>query len=237
MLDAKGRSDFGLLQAALGTSGRGPGKDAAVAAVLYAFDLLFLDGHDLRNWPLDNRRDALLTTIGDTDKVLRFNDVSGTIGADLFAVACVHGLEGIVSKRKRRPYRSGRSEDWLKTKCVQDATFVVIGYQPSSASPPALGAIHVAEESEAGLIYAGAVGTGFSVAAAHALQKRLDAISAAAPAITGLRIKGAKWARPELRADVSYRARTRKGMLRHANFKGLREDLAASRPALDIDRS
>ena len=224
VLDEQGRSSFSLLQAALGTSGRGPGKRKADEAILYAFDLLYLDGHDLRGWSLGNRRDALLSVIGEADPVLRFSQAFETTGASLFAAAAENELEGIVSKRLDQPYHSGRSEDWLKTKCVRDGTFIVIGYQPSESSRASLGAVHVAEETAEGLRYAGAVGSGFSRQAALDMQRRLDALGKPTPATMGLRIKGAKWARPELRVDVHYRARTREGLLRHASFKGVRED-------------
>ena len=224
VLDGQGRSNFGLLQAALGTSGRGPGKRTAGEALLYAFDLLFLDGHDMRAWALGDRRDALLGTIGEADPVLRFSTAWETTGAELFAAAAENGLEGVVSKRLDLPYESGRSLSWLKAKCVQDGTFVVVGYQPSSTNKATLGAVHVAAEEKGGLRYVGAVGSGFSVKAATELQKRLDAIGKPTPDVMGLKIKGARWTRPELRVDVNFRATTREGLLRHASFKGVREE-------------
>ena len=223
MLDDKGRSSFAALQEALGTSGRGPGRRTAEEAVLYAFDLLFLDGHDLRPWALVDRRAALETISGPSSPAIRISESFASHGADLFAAACEHELEGIVSKRTDLPYRSGRQEDWQKTKCVRDGTFVVVGYQPSTANKAALGAVHVASEEDGALRYVGAVGSGFSFKAAAEMQKRLDAIGKPTPDVMGLRIKGAKWARPELRVDVNYRATTREGLLRHASFKGVRE--------------
>ena len=148
VLDDMGRSSFPALQQALGTGGRGPGKRTAHEAVLYCFDLLYLDGHDLRLWSLENRRDALLGIIGEAGPVLLYSQAFESTGADLFAAAQTNELEGIVSKRKDLPYTSGRREDWLKTKCVQDGTFVVIGYQPGSMAG-SLGAVHVAEEQAA----------------------------------------------------------------------------------------
>ncbi len=223
-LDEQGRASFSLLQAALGTGGRGPGKREAAEAVLYAFDLLFLDGHDLRGWSLANRRDALETIAAPAAPAILFSQSFDVSGADLFTSACTHELEGIVSKRRDLPYASGRREDWLKTKCVLDGTFVVIGYQPSATTKMALGAVHVAEEGKGGLRYVGAVGSGFSHKAAADMQKRLDALGKPTPEVMGLRIKGAKWSKPEVRVDVNYRATTREGLLRHASFKGVRED-------------
>ena len=224
VLDDQGRASFTGLQQALGTSGRGPGRRTAAEAVLYAFDLLFLDGHDLRAWSLENRRDALEGILHDAPAGLLFSMSFDVSGADLFASACENELEGIVSKRRDLPYLSGRRDDWLKTKCVQDGTFVVIGYQPSSTSKEALGAVHVAEEAGGALRYAGAVGSGFSRQAALAMQKKLDALGRPTPAAMGLKIKGAKWSEPRIRVDVNYRATTREGLLRHASFKGVREE-------------
>ena len=99
----------------------------------------------------------------------------------------------------------------------------MIGYQPGSMVG-SLGAVHVAEEAAGELRYVGAVGSGFSVKAAMEMQKRLDAIGKPTPAVMGLKIKGARWSKPEVRVDVNYRATTREGLLRHASFKGVRED-------------
>ncbi len=222
VLDAAGRPSFSALQAALGTGGRGPGKRQADEAVLYAFDLLFLDGHDLRPWSLGNRRDALGSVVG--EGALLFSEAFDVTGAQLFAAASESDLEGVVSKRRDLPYRSGRQEDWLKVKTAHDDTFVVIGYQPSSADKRMLGAVHVAADEAGALRYVGAVGSGFSHAAAAEMRRKLDALGKPTPSIMGLRIKGARWARPDLRVDVNYRARTREGLLRHASFKGVRED-------------
>lgn len=224
VLDATGRASFSALQAALGTGGRGPGKREAAEAVLYAFDLLFLDGHDLRDWTLENRRDALASVVGEAGGAILLSQTFDVTGADLFAAAADNGLEGIVSKRRDLPYRSGRRDDWLKTKCVQDDTFVVIGYQPSAVNKEVLGAVHVAAKEAGALRYVGAVGSGFSHRAASEMQRKLDALGKPTPSIMGLKIKGARWAEPELRVDVNFRARTRDGLLRHASFKGVRED-------------
>ena len=222
VLDDTGRSSFSVLQAALGTGDRDGRRRPASRAVLYAFDLLFLDGHDLRGWSLADRLAALDTIGGPHSPAVLLNEGYGGCGADLFASARDHGLEGIVSKRRDAPYRSGRRGEWLKTKCVRDGTFVVIGYQPSVALPSALGAVHVAEEARGALRYVGAVGSGFSRRAAVDLQRRLDALGKPTPPVMELRIEGARWSRPTLRVDVTFRATTAEGFLRHASFKGVR---------------
>ncbi len=191
--------------------------------MLYAFDLLFLDGEDLRAKPLEDRRAGLGGIIPAGGAVVMSEAYAGA-GADLFRIACEHELEGIVSKRLDKPYRSGRRLEWLKTKCVQSDAFVVIGYQPTSgAVRGALANIKIATFDGARLRYAGAVGTGFSEAVATALRKRLDAIATTKCPVAGLKGKGAVWVSPDLRAEIAYRGLTTAGELRHASFKGLIE--------------
>jgi bifunctional non-homologous end joining protein LigD len=126
VLDDMGRSNFAELQADLTRHGSN-------RAVMYAFDLLFLDGEDLRAKPLADRRQALAFLMRPASAVV-FSDGYAGAGADLFEIACEHELEGIVSKRLDAPYRPGRSKTWLKTKCVLSESFVVIGYQPTSGA-------------------------------------------------------------------------------------------------------
>ena len=125
ILDERGRSSFAELQADLNRHG-------SERAVLYAFDLLFLDGEALWTKPLEERRLALGRVVPPRSAILISEEYVGD-GADLFRIACKQDLEGIVSKRLDKPYRSGRSRKWLKTKCVKSDAFVIVGYQPSSS--------------------------------------------------------------------------------------------------------
>lgn len=140
-------------------------------------------------------------------------------GADLFKIACQHELKGIVSKRRDKPYRSGRRMEWLKTKCVETGEFVIIGYQPASgAAPASLANIKIATFDGARLRYAGVVGTGFSEAVAKNLRERLDRIAASRCPVASLKVSGALWVTPDLRATIAYRGLTTAGELRHASF-------------------
>ncbi len=216
ILDDRGRSSFAELQADLDRHG-------SERAVLYAFDLLFLDGEALWTEPLYVRRLSLASIIPTRSGILLSEDYTGD-GAELFRIACEQELEGIVSKRLDKPYRGGRGRSWLKTKCVLSDAFVIIGYQPGSGVRRAtVGALHVATFDGHMLRYAGAVGTGFSEAVAAMLREKLDAIAAARCAIAGLKVKGAVWVAPDLRAEIAYRGVTTAGELRHASFKGLTE--------------
>ncbi|MCX8255320.1 DNA polymerase LigD, ligase domain protein [Beijerinckiaceae bacterium RH AL1] len=216
ILDDRGRSSFAELQTDLDRHGSG-------RAVLYAFDLLFLDGEPLWKKPLEERRLALGGIIPKRSAILLSEDFAGS-GADLFKIACENELEGIVSKRLDRGYHPGRSRDWLKTKCIQSDTFVIIGFQPGSGAVRApLANIKIARSDGARLRYAGAVGTGFSERVAAALRERFDRIQTERCPVAGLKVSGAVWVSPDLRALVAYRGITTAGELRHASFKGLEE--------------
>lgn len=220
VLDEAGRADFGLLQQALG--GRG-GKRSAETAMLYAFDLLYLDGHDLTRMTLSERRHMLEDLIDHESGFLRFSEEVEANGAEFLASACKFELEGIIAKRRDAPYRSGRVGDWVKIKCVQSDTFLIIGYELSTASLGGLGRLLLAARGNYGLAYVGSVGTGFTHASATALRKQLDRIVAASPPARGISKEGVVWVKPKLAAEIAYRGWTNDDKLRHASFKGLRE--------------
>jgi DNA ligase D-like protein (predicted ligase) len=118
--DGGGRSDFESLQSAI--------RVRPHSIILYAFDLLHLDGKDLRQETLRERRAVLKHLVGDaSDSRIQFSDEFDGDGADLFKACAERELEGIVSKHALAPYRSGRSRTWLKTKCFTESTFVVVG--------------------------------------------------------------------------------------------------------------
>ncbi len=213
VVDERGRSRFGDIQAALAR--RGSGNDI----LLYAFDLLYFDGLDIRHWPLRNRRAILEGLLAGERGAVAISEEFEVPGEAAFKVACEYGLEGIVSKRRGRPYTSAKGADRGKTKCVSTDKFVIIGHQPGAHG--GLGALHVATELADRLHYVGAAGTGFSERVARELKAKLDALSTKTPAIAGLKVKGAVWCMPTLRAEVAYRDVTREGILRHASFKGL----------------
>lgn len=218
VLDDQGRSDFGLLQRAIGKK---PSLHDADEIIFCAFDLLYLDGHDLQNLPLSERRRRLAPILAGRTGAIRFSEEISPDGEEFFRVACELGLEGIIAKRRDKPYRSGRRPEWLKIKCARRDTFVIVGYEPSTVSG-AIGRLLLAARKGEGLVYVGGCGTGWSHQESTKLRELLNAIPADSPVVK-LKRKGAIFARPVLVADVVYRAWTQDGKLRHPSFKGVRE--------------
>jgi bifunctional non-homologous end joining protein LigD len=222
VLDARGASDFGALQKALG--GRG-GKRFAAEAKLYAFDLLYLNGHDLRVLPLDERREMLADVLAaQPHGSISLSEEINADGKAFLNLACEMGLEGIIAKRRSAPYRSGRGGDWLKVKCVQSESFVIIGYEPSAAALGGIGRIMLAARHGKNLVYVGGVGTGLTHASGTDLRRQMDAILVDKVPIKMRGRRGVRWTKPELIAEIAFRGWTDDGKLRHASFKGLRED-------------
>lgn len=220
VLDAKGRSDFSMLQKALG--GRG-GRRFAHEAVFFAFDILYLDGRDLRSMPLSERRELLKQVISDDQTgTIRLSEEVDAAGVEFFKIACEHGLEGIVAKRLDAPYRSGRHGEWQKIKCVQSESFQIVGYEPSDAMRGAIGRLLLAARKGGKLVYVGGVGTGFKHKEARDLKSLLDQIPAEKPPVA-LKRKNAVFARPTYVAEIEFRGWTDDQKLRHASYKGIRE--------------
>ncbi|MGO4741561.1 non-homologous end-joining DNA ligase [Bosea sp. 2KB_26] len=218
VLDNRGASDFGALQQALG--GRG-GKRSAAGALLYAFDLLYLNGHDLRPLPCEERRKMLAGVIKPHTSI-RFSEDVDADGDEFLAVACELGLEGIIAKRRDAPYRSGRGGEWRKIKCIQSEGFFIIGYEPSASALGGIGRLLLAAWKNNRLTYVGGVGTGFTDRSATALRKQLDALQIDKPALKLAR-KGVRWVSPSLVAEIDFRGWTTDQKLRHASYKVLRD--------------
>ncbi|HEY6876996.1 MAG TPA: non-homologous end-joining DNA ligase [Polyangiales bacterium] len=223
-LKPDGVSSFQALQNALSN-----GRESTL--VYFVFDLLWLDGEDLRPLPLLQRKAKLAALLSGHGDHLRYSDHVVGDGPAFFTHACALRLEGIISKRADSAYRAGRSKDWLKVKCIARQEFVIGGYTPPSGSRTHLGALLVGVREGAQLRYAGKVGTGFSQASLrelHGLLKPLE--RERAPFVNppkGAAVRGAKWVEPVLVAEVSFTEFTSDGLLRHPSFQGLREDKPA----------
>src|SRR4029077_2970363 len=128
----------------------------------FVFDLLYLDGYDLRPAPLAARKEALAKLMEGQSGVVRFGDHMEAGGEGFYAQACDFGLEGIVSKRADLPYRTGRSKEWLKVKCLKRQYLVSVGYTDPEGSRAGFGALLLAAHEDGDLVYAGKVGTGYT---------------------------------------------------------------------------
>jgi bifunctional non-homologous end joining protein LigD len=218
-----GSSDFSALQAEL-SAGR------TDRFVFYVFDLLHLHGKDLTGLPLAARKD-LLQKLVPAEGPIRFSDHFDDSGALVLDHACRLSLEGIVSKRADQPYRAGRGKDWVKSKCSARQEFVVCGFVPSTAARNAIGSLVMGVHDQGRLHHVGRVGTGYSAAVARDLFKVLQPLriekSPFPDRLESEESRGVAFVRPELVAEVEFRAWTADGHLRHASFRGLREDKMA----------
>ncbi|MBV9784073.1 MAG: DNA ligase D [Acidisphaera sp.] len=224
-----GVSSFAGLQTALRA-----GRDDTL--FFYVFDLLHLEGWDLRPCALLERKRVLAGLTGWTG-MLRYSDHHQGRTHDMRRNACRMHLEGIICKRADAPYQSGRSPAWLKVKCGGREEFLVLGWTPPAGSRVGIGALHAGYYDPAGrLHYAGGIGTGFSDRELASLRKRLEPLKADIP--DGLLVSGdpidpaVTWVRPELVAEIQFTGWSGAGRVRHAVYLGLRED----KPARDVVR-
>jgi bifunctional non-homologous end joining protein LigD len=163
---------------------------------------------------------------------IRYSDHVEGQGEEMFQTACRQQLEGIISKLAASPYRSGRSRDWAKIKCLARQELVLCGYLPSTKSHDQIGALILGVHDRDGTLrYAGRVGTGFTAEQRRELKRMMEARKLASSPFDGrLRergLSGARWAAPELVGEVAFTEWTADGRPRHPSFQGLREDKAA----------
>jgi bifunctional non-homologous end joining protein LigD len=231
-LQANGVSSFQALQNAFQAN-------RASELIYYAFDLLFLDGRDLRTLPLEERKSRLAELLDHNSSrgVIRYTEHIEGDGEKFFEEACRMGLEGSISKRRDRPYVGGRTYDWVKTKCVRREEFVIGGFTEPGGARHGLGALLVGYyKNGSGLAYAGKVGTGFNDRLLVDLRKRLEGLEQDGTPFADfparLKPRLAHWVKPELVGQVEFSNWTDDGRLRHPSFQGLRED----KPARNVTR-
>jgi bifunctional non-homologous end joining protein LigD len=204
-----------------------------VAVSFYLFDVLRLDGRDVRDLPLRARKAELRRALRFGGPV-RFSPHRNEHGEELFRDACRKGLEGIMAKRADGPYRATRSSDWRKLKCHAEQELVIGGYTAPQGSRTDFGALLVGYFEDGELSYAGKVGTGFDQHTLSDLGKRLRELERDDPPFAQVHPipRGTHWVEPELVGQIAFTEWTRDGRLRHPRFLGLRTD----KPARDVVR-
>jgi len=223
VLRDNGRASFQALQNAFEF-----GRDAEI--VYYVFDAPFLGGVDMRERPLEERKQRLRAALKDSAAV-RFSDHLGGDASEVLEKACAMGLEGLIGKSTDSPYIAGRSKTWIKLKCRSRQDFVIAGYTAPGGSRTGFGALVLGVHDAPGgkLKYAGKVGTGFDEHLLDTLTRRLAKLQRSdSPLVNPPREKGIQWVRPQLVCEVAFAERTDDGILRQASFMGLREDIPAN---------
>ena len=209
---ASGVSDFSVLQNEL--------KGRSTKVVLVAFDLLYLNGHDLRKLPLTARKAELRRIIHGT--AVQFSDSFEIDGQEMYQHACKLGLEGVVSKVRDSAYVSGRGNIWVKKTCQQRETLTIAGFALDGEK---WDGIYLARRKGKDLIYAGKVDHGFDKKSAADLRKRLTPLIRKTQPYTKRIAHRGIWVEPQLLAEIKYRAKSAEGKVRHPFFLGLREDI------------
>lgn len=233
-VDKTGVSRFGLLQKAAG--------NPSVHLRYYAFDLLSLDGKDLKSEPLLERKAQLESVLKGASKLIHYSDHIEGSGQAVIEKACALDLEGVVSKKGTAPYRSGRGTSWIKSKCIGNDEFVIGGYRKSERRGRPFASLLIGEYEKGKLVYRGRVGTGFDAETLDMVHRKMEPLQRKTSPFEKLPAdarRGAVWVTPKLVAQVSYTERTEDGHLRHPSFLGLREDKAAKdvSTALEEDTS
>jgi bifunctional non-homologous end joining protein LigD len=209
---ADGTTDFSVLQNEL--------KGKSKSIVMVAFDLLYLNGYDLRKLPLEERKSHLKKLVAKT--AIQFSESFEVDGPEMFKHACSVGLEGVVSKVRDGRYPAGRSNDWVKKTCAQRETLAIAGFALKANK---FDGIYLGRLKGDALVYAGKVDLGFDKSSTAELQARLKPlIRKTQPYAKKIAHRGV-WVEPSLLAEIEYRAKSAEGKVRHPFFKGIREDL------------
>jgi bifunctional non-homologous end joining protein LigD len=230
-LGPDGVTSFALMQAATD-------KRITDTLIYFAFDLLHLDGEDLRPAPLVERKARLAKLLAKAPATIRYSEHFTQAGPEVLRGACEVGAEGIVSKRSDKAYAPGDRGIWIKTKCLNRQEFIIVGWTDPEGSRPHLGALLLGYYSGRKLLFAGRVGTGMSQRELAMLRQRLEPLAVAKMPLaeppprenrfgSPLELSRAHWVRPKLVCEVTYVTWTADGLLRHPVYQGLREDKAA----------
>ncbi|HEY1523142.1 MAG TPA: non-homologous end-joining DNA ligase [Solirubrobacteraceae bacterium] len=219
-----GQASFERLQQRMQIRDPERARASPVAVYYYIFDLLDLAGQDVRQLPLLERKSRLRQAISFHGH-LRYTTYRLRDGETAFQQACERGWEGVIAKRAAGPYVAARSRDWLKIKCAHSQELVVAGWTAPRGSRERLGALLVGYYEGGALHYAGKVGTGFDRQTLHMLGDELERRERdTSPFQAGGPPRAARWAEPELVAEIAFAEWTRDGKLRQPRYQGLRDD-------------
>jgi DNA ligase D-like protein (predicted ligase) len=220
-----GITSFAKLQARMQVEHPSADLIRKVPVCFYLFDLLYLDRYDIRQVPLQYRKQVLRNAF-DFHGPLRFTEHRETNGEAYYRKACQSGWEGVIAKNGDSVYVSTRTRDWLKFKCKQEQEFVIGGYTDPRGSRSGFGALLLGFYRGRKLVYAGKVGTGFDQDLLQRLGERLARLETPVSpfAENGLPRRGVHWVKPKLVAQVGFTEWTAGGKLRHPRFLGLRDD-------------
>jgi bifunctional non-homologous end joining protein LigD len=220
VIGSAGLPDFQALRRELG-------KHASGALLYHAFDLLYLDGSDLRALPYVERKRLLEQLLKGAPQNLVYVEYLEADGARVFEHACKMGLEGVVAKRRDSVYRSGRTESWIKLKCKKSDNFPIVAFvEKLGAKPRKIASLYIGRREGASLLYAGKARAGYTEEVARDVRERLDPfILDRSPLTEPVKKPKATWVQPVVQAEIEYGGTTDDGLLREAVFKGLRDDL------------
>ena len=231
------RTSFEKLQGRIGIKDPDEARRSGIAVFYYIFDLVYVDGFDIRAIGVIQRKTMLQRALK-FQAAIRFMPHRNREGEALYAEACKQGLEGLIAKRRDSEYAGRRSPDWLKFKCVNEQEMVIGGFTDPAGSRIGLGALLVGYYQADKLRYAGKVGTGFSSKILLGLRRRLNARELKrSPFADAVSEKGAHWVRPDLVAQIGFTEWTTDGKLRHPRFEGLRTDKPANQVVREIPQS
>lgn len=218
-LDDEGHSNFQRLQNSLTSK-----KDQQLR--YYIFDIMFLNGKDLRSLPLIERKEILKKLLHNSSDQILFSEHIVENGPDFYTVSCEHHLEGVVSKLADSPYRSGRNDLWCKSKCTLRQEFVIGGYTDAKGGRSGFGALLLGIYEEGKLKYAGRVGTGFNDQTLRQLHKMFSGLERVKSPfeVNSPKPRDVHWVKPIKVAEVTFANWTDEGILRAPVFVGLRED-------------
>ncbi|MGA9162379.1 MAG: non-homologous end-joining DNA ligase [Actinomycetota bacterium] len=241
--DDDGKNSFEALQQRMNLSNEREIKriSSKIPVALVAFDLLWLDGHDLTGLGLEQRRELLETVVEQDHRLQVVTHVDGD-GKAFVEVARELGLEGVVAKRTGSKYQPGRrSPDWRKIKLTNTQDCVILGWTPGQGGRSGtFGALLVGAYDEGELLWVGQVGTGFTRATLDRVLEALEPLERPTPPIDDpelAKVKGATFVDPTLVCEVEYLEITKSTKkMRAPSFKGLRDDKVPDECVLERPR-